>query len=157
MSINDEAIDSLTTAMNSLLPDVGDPVLQPILIIQPDRIIPTGISGFIGFNRDPVGDILGRRIEATVELLVKASNILALGNKVNKITHAFLGTERKTLLELGILIITLDEMGPVSKDKDDSHKIVEQDLKFKVLYEFLKRPEEPDDLIREIPINLNVS
>lgn len=148
-TINNEALNALTTVMKSLLPDT-----QPILMVTPARITPTGLGGFVGLNKDPHGEIIVRRLEATVVSTVKAESIDGLNDAVTTVTRALLGVYRGTLLGHGILHITLDEIGPQSDG--ESNGTVARDLAFKVLYEFLKRPDASEDIIQQISINLDI-
>lgn len=154
-NINNEACDSLTNIMLSLLPEVAEEV-QLTLTVNLLSIMPTGIGGFISLNEEPIGEIIGRQVEAIVGVHVRGEDVEDLDNPVSMVARSFIGGERKTLTELGVLNISFDEIGVRSKEKQGNKTVVEQDLKFKVLYEFLKRPEEAEDVIREIPINLQI-
>jgi hypothetical protein len=148
------ALDGLTAALTSLLPPAADPTLQPALLIQPRRIVPAGIGGFVGVNDDPHGEILGRRLEATAVVTVKASGD-ALDGAVTAVSRALLAADRATLRGAGILRLALGEVGP--KPPAPSQATAERDLSFDVLYEFLKLPEAGEGVIREIPIELDVA
>ena len=154
MDINTEALNGLTTVIQSLLPDVVPPELPPFLLVTPMNITPTGLGGFVGLNNDPQGDILGRRLEATVHVTARAAGLEELNNAVPTITQALLGLDRATLLENGVLQISLDEIAPVSSSGQPGELV--RELKFRVLYEFLKIPEESEELIEQIPINVGV-
>jgi hypothetical protein len=59
-------------------------------------------------------------------------------------------------MEKGILQLTLDQVSSksISESTDSSNKILEQELIFKVLYEFIKKPQATVGIIRKISINL---
>lgn len=154
-AISSEALEGLNAAVASLLPDVSDLSVQLIPSVAPTHIKPTGFGGFVGINEDPKGEIIGRRLEATALVTARAGNTTVLNDAVTRVIHAFLGVDRATLLEEGFLRIALDDVGP--QTVSGSSSVVERDLTFKVLYEFLKRPEEPEDVILEIPTNLDTA
>jgi hypothetical protein len=155
--VSSEALDGLTAAVESLLSDVAEPSVQLIPFVTPTHVKPTGFSGFVGINEDPKGEILGRRLEATVLVTVRANDSRILNEAVATVERAFLGADRRTLLEQGILRVALDGVGAESVSGSGRNRVVERGVTFKVLYEFLKRPEEPEDVILEIPINLNTA
>jgi hypothetical protein len=155
-SINREALNGLTVAIKSLLPAVTDPVLQPVLIVNPLAIKPIGIGGLIGISKEPPGEISGIRVEATALITVKANNPNELNATLAEVIQAFTTADRTILIDKGILHLTLDRVS--SKSIDDStsssNKILEQELIFKVLYEFIKKPQETVGIIRKVSINL---
>jgi hypothetical protein len=148
------ALDGLTAALTSLLPPAADPALQPALLVQPRRLVPAGIGGFVGVNDDPHGEILGRRLEATAVVTVKASGD-ALDGAVAAVSRALLAADRAALRGAGILRLALGEVGP--KPAAPGQATAERDLAFDVLYEFLKLPEADEGVIQEIPIELDVA
>ena len=154
--INEEALDDLNVSIEVLLADLADPNVQTILMVNPVRIMPTGVGGFVSLNEDPSGEIFGRRVEATVVVTVRVQSVDALNDAVMTVTRALVGAERKNLLQHGIFNITLGEVKPRSIRGSGASRIVEQDLIFDVLYEFLKVPEEPEEIIEEIPVNLDL-
>jgi hypothetical protein len=156
-AISSEALEGLNAAVASLLPDVTGPSVQLIPSVTPTHIKPTGFGGFVGMNEDPKGEIIGRRLEATALVTARASNTTVLNDAVTRVTRAFLAADRATLLEAGFLRVALDDVGPQTVSGSGSSRVVERGLTFKVLYEFLKRPEEPEDVILEIPTNLDTA
>jgi hypothetical protein len=155
--INTEALAGLTAAIESLLEDVVDPPVQLSLLVTPTHISPTGLGGFVGINEDPQGGILGRRLRATALVSVSALDVESLNEAVVAVTGAFLGADRGSLLEKGILRIGLDNIGPRSTTGSGSNRREERRLTFNILYEFLKRPEESEGIILEVPINLDAT
>jgi hypothetical protein len=57
-----------------------------------------------------------------------------------------------TLLQSGILRLALADVGRVRRTDDGA----ERDLRFSVFYEFLRIPEEAEDIIQVIPIALDL-
>ena len=146
-SINKDAIDGLAVAIESLLPEVTDPAMQPDVMVLPECIRPTGLGGFICLNEDPRGEILGRYLKAKVMVTARADSVSNLGNVQTAITHALLGVDRSTLSKSGIFSVSLHEIGPQL-----DNGTAEQELTFEVAYEFLKRPDEAQGIIQKIPV-----
>ena len=153
--IDTEALAGLNAAVESLLEDAVDPPIQLRPLVTATRIAPTGLGGFVGANEIPAGGIFGRRLQATVLLTVSADDADALDEAVVSAISACLGTNRASLLDKGILRVALIDVGPQAAGAEDT--TVERALTFDILYEFLKRPEEPEDVIVEVPINLDTN
>ncbi len=156
--LSQEALTSLRAAVDALLPELPaetPEALRPSVAIQPMRISPSGLGGFVALNEDPQGEILGRRITATVVVTVRAETVAELHAAVAEVTEALLGAERGELTEQGILDVSLSELGTPRppQGEGESRTPAEQDVRFRIQYEFLKRPVEAGDVIREIPID----
>jgi hypothetical protein len=147
-----EALAELRAAIQSLLPPAADPNLKPLITVQPMAISPAGLGGFVGINDDPVGEIIGRRVDATVLIDVKAAAD-GIDAAVAGVTTALLAADRGTLIGLGILRIALDTLG---EQAAAAASVVQQQVGFRVLYEYLKTPSEPEGIIREIPLNIQL-
>lgn len=150
--ISVEALSSLSDILAELLPPGANPSLNPGLELYPLRITPTGLGGFVGLHHGPEGEILGRRLEASARVAVKATNVDRLGEAVTAVTSALLAADRTVLRSKGILRLDLDSIGP----KPEPPGPAERELQFKVLYEFLKRPTEAGDVIQRIPIDFEL-
>ncbi len=153
--IETETLAGLNAAVGSLLVDVADPAVQLSPLVTSAHVAPTGLGGFVGVNEIPPGEVLGRRLQTTVLVTVSADDVDSLGEAVVAVTTAFLGADRGSLLEKGILRVALEDVGPQTASEDGTN--VERALTFDVLYEFLKRPEESEEVILEVPINLDTS
>lgn len=153
-----DVLTGLTNALRSLLPTVTDADLQPTILISPTRIVPTGLGGFVGTQDDPKGEVVGRRLEGTVLLTVKGRNADALNQAVTDAIAALVGANRSTLLQRGILQISLNTISVQSGTTTGGAPAppLERTLAFHLLYEFLKLPTESEELIQHIPINLEV-
>lgn len=147
-----EVLNGLLSAVNSLLPPIADPTLQPTLRLNAVQLLPTGLGGFIGMNDDPKGEIWGQRLNADVLMTVKAASASELNNAVTAHLNALLGQTRQTLLEHGILRLTLADLGGGAI----APGAAEQVLTFRIFYEFVKKPTEDEGVIQEIPISVNV-
>jgi hypothetical protein len=151
-SISVEALAGLNGAVQSLLPPVADPNLKPTVAIQPLAISGIGLGGFVGINDNPVGEIHGRRIDATVIIGVKAPAD-GIDAAVAGMLNSLLTADRATLLGQGLLRLRLDKLGDPSSGADAT---VQQQVSFRVLYEFLKNPVDPEGIIQQIPLNVQL-
>ena len=152
-TIADAAVGGLAAAIESLLPDEPDPDVRPTVLVSPRRIAPTGVGGFVGLNEEPEGEIYGRRVDAHVFVTVRADDDDELPAAVTSVTRALLTPDRSTLAGEGIHRILLEEMG----DARRAGGIASRDLRFAVLYEFLRLPVAPEGVIETIPLDLDVS
>lgn len=156
-AIDSEAIEGLGAAVDALLAGVATPSVQLSALVAPSQITPVGIGGLAGINEDPRGEILGRRLEAKAMVTARAADFDALNDAVAAVTRTFMGAERAALLEQGILRLTLDDAGTLSASVNGATTEIERTLSFEVLYEFLKIPEHAENVIREVPTNLNAT
>jgi hypothetical protein len=154
--ISEEALDGLGVALSSLLPTSPDPALEPVLQVLPRRVVPTGIGGFVGPQAVPVGEILGRRVEANARIMVRARDRDDLIPVVDATTRALLAADRATLTGSGILSLTLDTVGDVAVSGQGVDRVASRELSFRILYEFLKRPEAAGGVIEETPVVLDL-
>lgn len=153
--IETEALAGLNAAVGSLLVDAAEPTVQLSPLVASARVAPTGLGGFVGVNEVPPGEVLGRRLQTKVLVTVSANDADSLNEAVVAVTGAFLGTDRGSLIEQGLLRVALENVGPQAIGGDETS--VERVLTFDVLYEYLKRPEESEDVILEVPVNLDTS
>ncbi len=152
-TIADAAVGGLAAAIESLLPDEPDPDVRPTVLVSPRRIAPTGFGGFVGLNEDPEGEIYGRRVDANVFVTAKADTLGGLPAAVTAVTRALLTPDRSTLAGEGIHRILLEDMGAAGSDGG----IAFRELRFAVLYEFLRLPTAPEGVIQTIPLDFEVS
>lgn len=157
--LNSQTIDGLNNALTSLLPPVAAPIQQLSLLINPARIAPIGVGGVVGLQREPFGEIVGRRLEARAAVAVRAANLSDLDTALAAVSGALMGAGRTTLAGLGIQRLTLDDIGPRPQESGPPGPSlpVERELVFSVHYEFLKAPEEAGGVIEQIPLDLEVS
>jgi hypothetical protein len=153
-TISVEAMNGLSAVLAELLPAGAAPTLAPTLEVHPLRIVPTGLGGFVGLSHEPEGEIVGRRLEATALVAVKAASVDGLGEAVSAVTSALLAADRRSLRDRGVLRLDLDALGP--KPAAASDGVAEREVQFKVLYEFLKRPVEAGDVIQRVPIDFEL-
>jgi hypothetical protein len=150
-AVASEALQGLTAAVTSLLPPPSDPSLAPVVSLGAVRIGPLGVGGFVGINDDPAGQIVGRRVEAAVQLGVRAATEDDVPAAVGAVTAALLAADRASLRQLGILRVSLDAVAQPAGGLSTA-----RDLSVNVLYEFLKPPAAPEGTIAEVPLELEV-
>lgn len=154
-AIATEAFAGLTTALESLLPPSGDPALTPQLTVNPTKIRPTGLNGFVGTSEDPAGEIVGRYIEATALVEVKAASLDGLDGAVGAVTQALVGASPLDLRKAGIFRLRMAKLGDKTPPPADDDPAV-QSVSFDVAYEFLKEPDEGEGVISAIPLDLDL-
>lgn len=153
-----QAVNALRTFVQSLVSTVTIPSLQTTTVVIPTRIAPTGLGGFVDFNTDPIGDIIGRRVEALVSVVAEMPTAATLTEAASTIIQTLLTAGRKTLAEGGIQkLVFVDAKPNAALTKPDGTVVATREIRFEVLFEFLKHPEDPEDVISEIPLNLTVS
>lgn len=152
--LNREALDSLAAAIRSFLPAAGNPAHASSVAVFPSRITSTGLGGFVGLHHEPEGEVVGRQIDADVRVTVRAAAVGGLTTVAEAAAQALVGAGRKELGEKGILDLSFTQLGEARPLQGETP--AEQELAFRVRYEFLKVPTEAGDVIREIPIQLEV-
>jgi hypothetical protein len=151
-TINEEALEDLNVSIQVLMPEMPDRRANASVMISPINIIPTGIGGFVAFDEEHTGDVLGRRIEASVQIIIQSNIPGALREAAASVQSSFLGAERKKLLDLGILSIRQ----VASSFKRGAGTSREIDFVYNILFEYLKTPEEAEEKIELIPINIDL-
>lgn len=151
-AVSTEALQRLSAVLTELLPDAPSAELTPSLEVLPLRISPTGLGGYVGPSHEPEGDILGRRVEASARVAVKAANAEGLGPAVATVTQALLAADRRDLRSKGILRIELGAIGP--SPAEEAGGTARREVDFKVLFELLRKPTEAGRVIQEIPIEI---
>jgi hypothetical protein len=125
------------------------------MLVTPVKISPAGIGGYVGHHSDPHGDVLGRRITARVNMSVAAASAATLDAEVQRVTHTVLSAARRELAQLGILKLSLLEVGPrPAVTTGGPPTTPRRDVAFDVLYEFLKLPESAGGVIQTIPLDI---
>lgn len=115
-------------------------------------VSPTGVGGFVEVQTNPVGEVYGRQLDAWANILVR-TNGDGINAAVAAVANALMSADRTTLLTNGILRLTLDTLGPVSAAPGLP---VMQQVQFRVLFEYLKRPAVADGVIQTVPVNIQL-
>lgn len=125
------------------------------MLVTPVKISPTGIGGYVGHHADPHGDVIGRRITARVTMNVAAASAATLDDEVQRVAQTVLSAARRELAQLGILKLSLLELGPRPATTTGGPPATpRRDVAFDVLYEFLKLPESAGGIIQTIPLDI---
>ena len=156
-TLADEAIDALYSTVEALLPPAPeDATLAPTVLVSPRTVGPAGLGGFVAVNEEPVGDIVAARVNAEIEIVVRAASAKGLNKAVDKVTRGFVSRARETLRQRGVLRVSLGTVGDVVAKTGGTKPRFERELTFQVLYEFVKTPTEPGGgVITEIPLTLD--
>jgi hypothetical protein len=143
--LNAQAFDALAGTVRSLLP--GTPEVR----VNPVRVSPAGLAGFIGLSHEPDGQIVGRLIDARTVVTVEEDTAALLDDAVSDVTQALVGADRGDLRAAGVLRLALDGVGTPVGDGP-----LRRDVTFAVAYEFVKGPDEGEGIIEEIPIDADL-
>jgi hypothetical protein len=156
-TIDREALEALGAAMQALLPGAAGPLLAPRLALDPVRIAPTGLGGVVGFQREPAGVIVGRRLQATARVSVGTSDESRLDEAVTRVTSALVTGDRAQMRASGLFDVELAGVGPATTiAANGTPERFVRDVSFTVSFEHLQVPEEAGDVIDEIPLDLEV-
>ena len=151
LDLNNAAIASLTSTLEGLIPDAGAGIQRSLLVV-PNRIGPLGLGGVTELNPDPVGQVHACRVIGTVVVSTAAPDLDGLDTAVGKVTTSLLGAGRAALLQAGIVKLDCDSVGQLTTTDNGFGR----ELRFSVLFEFLKRPDEAEGVIAEIPQTVTV-
>lgn len=147
-SVNVEAVTRLKSTILGLLPTPSAvEFTSDILIIQAD-INPAGISGIIGFSVDPIGEIQGRHVKASMIITVKSATPEELSSNVKNSIETLLSFGKGELRQQGLLKLSIEK--PIV-----TKGIPPSDITIKVFYEYQKHPEISEGIIESIPINMS--
>src|SRR6266536_1306212 len=155
--LNAEALTGLTAALQSLLPAPAEPALAPDLSVSPTRFATTGLNGFVGFNHEPEGEILGRRVKAHAVVGVKTKTLDGLNGAVAGVSASIVGALRGDLRRLGILDVGVSGLGPPAPPAPGPNGVARQEVTFDVSYEFLKLPTASSGVIASVPLDVDLS
>ncbi len=111
----------------------------------------------MGFNHDPEGEIVGRRVKANAIVGVKTKTLDTLNGAVAGVTAAVVGAPRSDLRRLGILDVGVAGVGSQAPPGPGPHGVARQEVTFDVSYEYLKLPASPSGVIGAIPLDVDLS
>src|SRR5215216_5623155 len=149
-----EAVAGLNATLQGLLPTGGPPAQAPELFVSPMKSQSVGIGGVVGIRREaPAGEVAALRVMAEVVVRVKAQNVAQLAASEAAISTALLGADPVNLRTNGVfriqrMVETTER--PVIELQDLSGR----DVRFEVLYEFVKQPEVGEGVISVVPVDL---
>ncbi|MBE9141366.1 hypothetical protein IQ254_29945 [Nodosilinea sp. LEGE 07088] len=154
----DEILASLQVVLNQVLPDDLDSSIAIASTLLPISVKPAGIGSFIAPSANPVGDIRGYYMEADAQIRVSTTDTLAsLDAALARLMAAFSGLTRRRYVELGILRLGAVQIDPeIRQSGQGNNAILEQKVTFRIVYEFLKIPEETEGIIQTVPLNIEL-
>ncbi len=141
VSLEIEALHALNTLIGALLDSI-DP--NPDFTVLPHQITRSGLGGFVAVHDDPQGDILGCKVEASLEIAVRDSH-----DDIQAVNIALLGLSPQQQREYRILKL---EMETSHIGATAARRV----LQYAMVYEYLRVPEAGEFIIAEIPIDLQV-
>jgi hypothetical protein len=151
-------LDRLHAVLAGLLPAPAGPLLQTDLSVIPLRFRAPGLGNYIGLNQEPLGSLYGRRLHARVLVTVAAAGPDQLDDAVTMVTHALLAADRTTLRPLGLLSLTLDDLGPrVVSAPDAADTTARREVALTAFFEYVQLPESAEGIITQISVKLAVS
>lgn len=155
----DEILAGLQVILQQVLPDDFDESIAIASTLFPISIKPSGIGCFIAPNADPVGDIKGYHMEADAQIRLSTTGTQAtLDTALSHLMTAFSSLSRRHFLELGILRLGIPAIDPeVRQFGQDANAALAQKVTYRILYEFLKKPEDSEGIIQTVPLNLEVT
>jgi hypothetical protein len=128
---------------------------SPVLLVNPVKVAPSGLKGFVGIQQQPFGEIYGATVNALAIIQISADDVNALNSAVESITSTLMALDREELAQQRIYRMVLSNMGQI--DSDAVLNIVRRELVFEVLYEFLQLPTEGGETITDVAIESDLS
>ncbi|MGG6240857.1 hypothetical protein ACQ4N7_19725 [Nodosilinea sp. AN01ver1] len=155
----DEILAGLQAALSQILPDDLDSSVAVASVLLPISVKPSGIGSFISTNADPLGEVKGYQMEADAQIRVSTTDAVAsLDSALAQLMAAFSGLTRRRYLELGILRLGAAQVDPeIRQSGQGNNATLEQKVTFRIVYEFLKLPEDTEGIIQAVPLNLELS
>lgn len=152
-----EAVTALSSVVSALLPVSPTPPHQATVSVVPEKVSPTGLGGYVGPAVDPMGDVVGRRIQARLVVTARAGALAGLGAAVQQVSTALLGAGSTSLRGQGILKLGMGEMGPASVAGQGANQVASREVIFSVLFEHLRLPEAGEGVIDQVPLMMEVA
>lgn len=153
-AINANAIAGLTVAITELLANgLGPGESLPVIAIVPLKFSSVGLSGYVATHpnlTDPIGEIVGRRLDARVSTLIQNGNPANLLAAVATVTQALVGSSRGEREQRGILKLDY-------RPEEGMGDTTMRELVFRIVYEHLEIPTEAGDVIETIPSTIAIA
>ena len=145
--IVEQALINMTSVLQSFLPAV-EPSVDQSLIIIPQNIKPTGLSGYVGTHQEPDASLLGRHIQAISEVsLISDNGIADLQIAVSNVTQALLSQDRLTLRNNGIFKLQFDQVSEISHAGSGNNATDTRLVRFNLDFETIPVPVEEEGTI----------
>jgi hypothetical protein len=150
-SLDLDALTSLTARFGALMPSVSAPQLPLQVAVDPVSTGPAGIGGVVGLSRQPVGEILGRRLKARARVRVQTTVEASLDAAVTEVTAAVLAGDRAQQRADGILLAELDEIGDeTAVTANGGGTRFGREVRFQLLFEHIVPPTTGEGVIDEV-------
>lgn len=157
--VADEILASLGVILQQVLPEDFDESVAIASTLFPISIKPSGIGCFVAPSADPIGDIRGYRMTADAQMRLSTTGTQAtLDAALARLMTALSNLSRRQFLELGILRLGAPAIDPeVRQSGQGANAILEQKVTYRIVYEFLKKPEDSEAIIQTIPLGLELA
>ncbi len=140
----------LKSTLQALLPAPGAATVRVEVAVVPRRIRPSGLNGYLGHHHDPAGDVVGRSIEAAVQVVVDVDDVTALPSTLELVSTALATVGDPRLRQLGIEALTLESIGTVLLR--EPAPAARRELVYEVRFDYQQVPEQAtgtlDQLVR---------
>lgn len=138
--IAEQALINMTSVLQSFLP-AADPAIDQSLILIPQTIKPTGLSGYVGTHEDPDASLTGRHIKAISEVtLISDSGIADLQQAVSNVTSELLSQDRLTLKNNGIHKLQFDQVSDITHAGSGGNATDTRLVRFSLDFEYIPAP-----------------
>ena len=137
-----DALAALDSAITGLLPSAVPAGMNRAVRIEPSRIRPLGLGGYVGNHVDPDAGRFGRRVHARVSIAVTGGNDTAARNYVVGLGTELLCLSRSERLTHGVQRL---ERVPVEDPRA---------LAFEVDFEFISTPSTGEGVITDLVLDI---
>ena len=149
-----EAVAALNATLQGLLPGGGPPAQAPELFVNPLKSHSVGVGGVVGIRTEaPAGEMMALRVTAEVVVRVKAQNAAQLAAQESAVSTALLGANPVNLRTSGVFrirrVVETTERSVIALQN-----LSGRDIRFEVLYEFVKQPTAAEGVIASVPLDI---
>lgn len=149
-----EAVAGLNATLQGLLPTEGPPAQAPELFVNPVKSHTVGVGGTVGIRTQaPAGEVAALRVTAEVVVRVKAQTAAQLAAREAAVSTALLGADPVNLRTNGVFRIQR-MVETIERPVIALQNLSGRDVRFEVLYEFVKQPEVGEGVISAVPVDL---
>ncbi len=151
--VEQDALTGLTAAFGALMPAVASPQLPHKVAVDPLRVAPAGLGGYVGLSATPPGEIRAHRVTALARVTVGTTDADQLDAAVTKVTSAIVAGDRAQQRSHGLLEAELEDIGPQVAVSASGVDRFSRDVRFRLLFEHVQLPEASEDVIETIPLH----
>jgi hypothetical protein len=143
-SIAEQALAALNSLVTGMIPPAVPNGLNRQVRVLPQKISPTGLGAYVGLHPEPQAGLFGRRVQATVQVLLSGGNDADAMSHLGQVTNTLLAQDRADLRSKGIFQLQNTAQEPRS-------------AQFQLLYEYIKLPSSSEGDIRELDLQLGLN